>query len=205
MIKRVLKQLLRGFVRLYHRSRMEGLDRMPDGSLIIVGNHVSYLDSFYLGALCPRDIHFMARAESFVNPLSRRFLRMAGAFPVNRAKPEIHTMRTALRLLSEGKVVGIFPEGGIRGDNTFEELKQGAAFLAVRAQCPVIPVFIDGTERALPPGKWWIRPAKVTIRFGTPIHPPKSGNVKERQEQMTQAIRHSLITLKSAGNEVLTG
>jgi 1-acyl-sn-glycerol-3-phosphate acyltransferase len=201
----VLKFLLSGFVRIYHRTVVTGMERVPDGPLIVVGNHVSYLDSFYVGALFPRPVHFMAKAEAFENRLAALFLRFAGAFPVNRAKPEVHTIRTALRLLQSGQVVGIFPEGGIKGDNSFQELKQGAAYLAVRSGCPVVPVFIEGTERALPMGSWWIRPEKVAVRFGEVIVPPQMGTHKERQEAVTQWIQQALTALKDAGGVGRTG
>ncbi|MBA4494097.1 lysophospholipid acyltransferase family protein [Paenactinomyces guangxiensis] len=198
MIYSIAKVFVKVFLHIYHRVRVDGTDKIPmSGPLIVVGNHVSNLDPFYIGAMFPRAIHYMAKHEVFHNPILRRLLRIAGAFPVNREKPETQTMRTALNYLKNGEVVGIFPEGGRKEDHSFQELKQGAAYLAVKQQCPVVPVFISGTEVALPRGASWIKPARITIQVGSPIEPPPTGSAKEKQARVSQQIQQELVTLKT--------
>lgn len=206
MLYEFFKRLLRLFLLVYHRIRVDGIEQLPEqGPYIIVGNHVSYLDPFYIGAQLEDRIYFMAKAEAFENPILRIFLRFFGAFPVNRERPEPQTLRTAIQHLKQGRVVGIFPEGKIRGDNLFDDMKHGASYLAVKTNVPLIPVFLDGTEKALPMEKWWIRPATVTIRFGKPIMPPTTGSAKERQFQLTTQLQQELLKLKKGSFIQQTG
>lgn len=177
----------------------------PARPVIVVGNHVSYLDSIYMGALFPRRIHFMAMQEAFHHPILRLLLTIAGAFPVNREKPELQTMRIALQYLQNGEVVGIFPEGGIREDHAFQELKQGAAYLAVKSKCPIIPIFIDGTDKALPRGRVLVRPKPITLTAGEMIVPPAAGSAKEKQVWLSGQIQQKLISIKSTRKGSQTG
>ncbi|MGA8942291.1 MAG: lysophospholipid acyltransferase family protein [Thermoactinomyces sp.] len=197
MLYASLRWLARIFLKGYHRIQIFGKDYIPKkGAFILAGNHVSYLDPFYISAMLERRIHFMAKAEAFRPLLFRMFLRFAEAFPVHRGKTDLNSIRTAMFYLKQGEAVGIFPEGKIKGDNSFAELKQGAAYLAVRARCPVIPVFIDGTEKALPSGGFWIRPVPVAIRIGKPIFPSETGKSKEKQADVSNRIQQALLALK---------
>ncbi|TCS95497.1 lysophospholipid acyltransferase family protein [Hazenella coriacea] len=198
MIYAIAKWVIKMFLHTYHRVEVYGMEDLPrQGSLIVVGNHVSYLDSFYIASLLPRPVHFMARQESFAHPITRRLLHFAGAFPVNREKPEIRTMRTALRYLEQQEVVGIFPEGGIDGDGSFQEIKQGASYLATKGNCPILPVYIEGTQIALPEGQKWIKPIKITLYVGNPIIPPDVGSSKEKQLLVSEQIQQQLRSLKN--------
>lgn len=197
MLYSLLKWLVRMFLKGYHRIQLSGKDSIPkEGAFILVGNHVSYLDPFYMAVMVERKIHFMAKSEAFRPLLFRLFLRFAEAFPVHRGKADLNSIRTAMSYLKQGEAVGIFPEGKIKGDNSFAELKQGAAYLAVRAHCPVIPVFIDGTEKALPSGSFWIRPVPVSIRIGRPILPAETETSKENQVNVSRRIQQALLALK---------
>lgn len=197
MLYASLRWLARIFLKGYHRIQIFGKDYIPKkGAFILAGNHVSYLDPFYISAMLERRIHFMAKAEAFRPLLFRMFLRFAEAFPVHRGKTDLNSIRTAMFYLKQGEAVGIFPEGKIKGDNSFAELKQGAAYLAVRARCPVIPVFIDGTEKALPSGGFWILPVPVAIRIGKPIFPSETGKSKEKQADVSNRIQQALLALK---------
>lgn len=193
---RFLQRGLRLLLKLYHRFDVEGLDRVPDGGpFLLVGNHISYLDPFYIAAILPERVSFMAKEESFSHPLAKWFLNQVGAFPVNREKVDIGSLRMALARLEEGKVVGIFPEGGRRESDPLQELKDGAAYLAIRSNVPVLPVVIEGTDRALPRGGRWVRPAKVRIRFGEPITGLPKGKPREKQRYLTEKILESFRSL----------
>jgi 1-acyl-sn-glycerol-3-phosphate acyltransferase len=206
MIYSLVKGIVRAFLYLYHRIQVNGMEKIPaSGPLIVVGNHVSYLDPVYIGAMLPRRIHFMAKQEIFRSAVMRLLLNIAGAFPVNREKPEIQTMRTAMNYLKSGEMVGIFPEGRRRQGNSFDELKQGAAYLAVKSNCPVVPVLIEGTEQALPKGGVWIKPVPVKLEVGQILYPPKTGSAKEKQLWLTQQIQQEFIRLKSARRFISNG
>ena len=200
MLYQTLKWLVRCFLCVYHRISISGMEHIPEkGAFILAGNHVSYLDPFYVAAMLERKVHFMAKAEAFKPVLFRWFLHFAGAFPVHRGKADLTSMKIALSHLKNGRAVGIFPEGTIKGDNSFEELKRGAAYLAVRIGCPVIPFFIEGVEKALPSGSFWIRPVRVSIRIGKPIRPVETGKSKDRQAHFSYQIQQAFLSLKKQG------
>ena len=149
----ILQPVVRCLIRIYHRARVEGLDRVPaEGPLILVGNHLSLLDPFYIGAFFPRKIRFMAKKESFRHPVARFFLEHFRAFPVDRGKADLTSLKTAIGVLRDGEVLGMFPEGGRRETAPMRELKQGAAYLALKTGTPIVPVYIEGTEQVPAPG-----------------------------------------------------
>lgn len=189
MIYRLVQGLAKVFLYLYHRVEVEGLDRIPkEGPVLLVGNHVSYLDPFYMGAVFPRRVHYMAKQESFSHPVTAWFLRRFGAFPVNRDKPDVRTIKTAIGYLNMNRVVGLFPEGGRRDEAPMEELKQGAAYLALKTGSTLVPMYIEGTEEALPRKSKWIYPVRIRIRTGEPIQPQMTGKMRLEQERISREI-----------------
>ncbi len=199
MLYASLKVVVRAWLLIYHRAKIEGLDHVPrQAPFILVGNHVSYLDPFYIGAVIPRHVHFMAKKESFGHPFTRWFLCRMRAFPVKRGETDIKAIRQALSVLQEGNVLGIFPEGGRRDYQELEEIKQGAAYLAIKMGCPVVPVLILGADRALPRGKMFLRPAKIRIKVGNPISLPSGEKARQRQEKLSAEILDALRKMKAS-------
>lgn len=193
----LLKWIIRVFLRFYHRVEVIGMEKFPrEGAALVVGNHVSYLDPFYIGSMLPRHAHFMAKAEAWRFRITKFFLDLLQAFPVNREKADIEAIRTALRYLQEKKVVGLFPEGGIRNATPLQEVKQGAAFLALKTNSPVVPIYLAGSAKALPSGKIWIRPSKIRIFVGDLIYVPEAGTSREKQEYLSQEILQALQELQ---------
>lgn len=194
----VIQRGIRLFLRVYHRVEIEGLEHVPTrGPFLVVGNHISVLDPFYIAAVLPGQVSFMAKEESFSHPVSRWFLERVGAFPVNREGVDTRSLRTALALLKYGKSVGLFPEGGRRESDPLTELKEGAAWLAIRSDVPILPVVIEGTDEALAQGNRWLRPAKVRIRFGGLLSGSIPGNPKEKQAELTSQMMTSFQSLGS--------
>ena len=193
------KAIVKAWLLIYHRAKVEGLDQIPLWSpFILVGNHISYLDPFYIGAAIPRQVHFMAKKESFRHPLARWFLRRMHAFPVKRGEVDLKAIRQALSVLQQGKVLGIFPEGGRRENQELDDIKQGAAYLALKVGCPVVPVLIQGADRALPRGKIFLRPTKIRIKVGNPILLPAGEKARQRQEKLSADILEALRSMKSS-------
>lgn len=203
----LMKKIFRIFLQVYHRIEVIGLENIPsNGRLLIVGNHISYLDPFYIGAILPRKIHFMAKAEAFRNPVTRWFLYQFGAFPVDRSKADVQAIKSALRHLQSEEVVGLFPEGGIREQDSLSQIKHGAAYLSLRTNTPVIPVYIQGTLEAFREGDYWIRPAKIKIQFGRAIFPNRQAErKKEIKEKVSQEILGELRSLRNKLENKLTG
>ena len=164
LLYHILQPVVRCLIRIYHRARVEGLDRVPaEGPLILVGNHLSLLDPFYIGAFFPRKIRFMAKKESFRHPVARWFGPFS-RFSRGSRQSGPESLKTAIGVLRSGEVLGMFPEGGRRENAPMRELKQGAAYLALKTGTPILPVYIEGTDQSLPRNAVWIRPPSDSDR-----------------------------------------
>jgi len=192
--------LLRIIFRLYNRWQVCGQEHVPEaGGLLLVANHTSYADPPIVGTACPRPVNFMAKAELFHIPVLSGFIRRTHAFPVQRGAADRAALRRAIRLLKDGKVLLIFPEGTRSPDGRLKELEIGAAFIALSAHAQVVPTAIVGADRVLPPGKPLLLPAKLRVRFGPPLdlspfrsQPPNRQVSQQVAYEMAAALRSLL-------------
>jgi 1-acyl-sn-glycerol-3-phosphate acyltransferase len=162
--------LLRAFFRVFNRWEVVGRDLVPaEGGVLLVANHTSYADPPVVGTASPRPVNFMAKAELFSIPLLGWVIKRTHAFPVRRGAGDREALRRAIRLLKEGKVLLIFPEGTRSPDGRLIAAEQGAAFIALSAGVQVVPVALDGADRLLPLHSPIMRPAKLRVWFGAPI------------------------------------
>jgi 1-acyl-sn-glycerol-3-phosphate acyltransferase len=158
--------------RILFRFRVVGAEKIPrDGGLIIAANHISNFDPPILGVALPRPVSYMAKKELFAIPVLTSIITRLNAFPVDRESGGTAALRAALRMLKEGRCVGVFPEGGRNVTGTNDE-KAGAAFLAAASGAPVVPAAIVGTRRLRPFGR-------VTVVFGDPMHVVRNRQSKE--------------------------
>jgi 1-acyl-sn-glycerol-3-phosphate acyltransferase len=165
----VLKPFAVLLMRLLFRVEGRGTEHVPaQGPVLLVANHSSLLDPPLVGGVAPRQLSFMAKAELFRVPLFGALIRRLNARPVRREGADAGALRTALRVLQEGGVLLMFPEGTRGPEGALREPKPGAAMLAVMSGAPVVPVFIQGSGRAWPRGRTLPRPAKVRVTFGPP-------------------------------------
>lgn len=171
------------------RTKVVGRENLPaTGGVVLAGNHISYADPVLLWIRSPRPVHFMAKSELWHVTLIGWFLDQVWAFPVNRGASDRTALAKAAEYLAEGEPVGIFPEGTRNRDGE-AEAQGGAAFVALRAGVPIVPVGIAGTDRISPKGSKGIRFPKVVISIGEPIDPAAfEGGRKERVEAITAAI-----------------
>jgi 1-acyl-sn-glycerol-3-phosphate acyltransferase len=152
------------YLKLFRSFEVKGQEYMPAyGPVILVANHVSNLDPPAVGVACPRRVHFMAKHELFINPVSGWFLRALGAFPVKRNTPDRAAFKQALNILKKGLVLGMFPEGTRNKSGELGPAQQGAAVLALRTQAILIPV---GVRVRIKNGK---DKGQVQVRFGPAI------------------------------------
>ena len=200
-LARCVRATLGRLVPLLFRTRIIGAERVPAGGALLAGNHVSYLDPVLLWCVSPRPVHFMAKSELFVKGFVAWLLPRLWSFPVNRGEPDRTAIVTATEILKSGGLVGVFPEGSRREADAGEavgEAHGGAAFIALRAGVPIVPVAILGTERAMPRGASLPRLVKVTIVVGEPIDPaaiaPDAGR-KERVALVTARMMKEISTL----------
>lgn len=161
---RVLRAIASVFVKIYFRIKKYGVHNIPkDGACIICCNHTSISDILILAVLCPRQVHFMAKDELFKNKLLAWFFTKLGAFPVNRRTGDKGAINRAQQILSEGKVLGIFPEGTRHPGEAPHKAKPGAAMLALATKATIVPSAVYRNE-----GKVRLF-QKASFRFGAPI------------------------------------
>src|SRR5262245_61139922 len=144
------------------------------GGFLLASNHISHFDPFLIGLRLPRKVDWMTMAEFFRPAALGFFLRSIDAFPAERDRADLKTIRTAIDRLKSGRIVGLFPEGGIRdGARSLLEgapLRPGAATLAQIADVPVVPCVVLGTDRFYSKEQWLpFRRTSVWISFGKPI------------------------------------
>ncbi len=160
--------------RLCFRLRVSGAEKIPrQGPCIIAANHASYLDPPFLGCgVKHRKLHYIARSTLFRNPVLVFLFRKWGVVALDRERGgDVGALRQALRLLKEGHVLALFPEGTRTPDGTIRDAKPGVGFLVTKAGVPVIPAYIEGTFRCLPKGRKFPRLGRVSVYFGEPIVP----------------------------------
>lgn len=152
---------------------VEGQEYEPPPPYIIIANHASALDD-PLAALAVRaPVVFMAKEELGRNPLIRLWIHSLGSFFVHRGEPDRIAMRNALRLLAQGKVLCLFPEGTRSLDGRLGPLRSGAAYLALKTGVPILPMALIGTHHAMPKGANWPRRSSIRIRLGVPLRVPR--------------------------------
>jgi 1-acyl-sn-glycerol-3-phosphate acyltransferase len=162
---------------LLGRPKVEGLEYVPDsGPVILASNHLAVADSFYLPLVVHRRITFLAKQEYFTGTglkgwFNRWFYTAAGQVPIDRTDADAaqNALETAKRLLQQGKLLGMYPEGTRSPDGRLYKGKTGLARLALETGVPVIPVAMIGTDVVNPPGSKMWRFGRVTVRFGKPM------------------------------------
>lgn len=173
----ILMKLLFGSVARLHALGRENMDR--PGGILLACNHISHFDPLIISAVVRRKIDWMAMAEFFPYPVVGQFLRAVDAFPAERGRADRRTIRSAIERLRAGRIVGIFPEGGIRdGKNSMLEgapARSGVAGLSQISGAPVVPCVILGSDRLYNKGRWLsLRRTPVWIAFGKAISPDKT-------------------------------
>jgi len=196
-----VKGIFYPFVQLYLGLTREGLEHLPrQGPAIVVSNHVSYIDSILLGTASPRPIHFIVLQWMYDLLLIRWFYWGMGTIPVRADGQDSKGIKRALRVLSGGRVLGVFPEGSRSADGRVQETRPGAALIAALSGAPVVPAYIDGARNSLPVGGRFPLPARIHVRFGPPLRFPKKGPDRDREalKRFAQAVEEAIRRLEPA-------
>ncbi len=203
----VLKFVLVGpILRLLFRPDVQGLENIPRrGPAILASNHLSFSDSIFLPLMVPRRVTFLAKSEYFTGKgikgfLSRAFFAGAGQVPIDRTSGTAarDALDTGVRILKEGKLLGIYPEGTRSPDARLYRGKTGIARMSLESGAVVIPVVMIDTEKIQPIGKKIPRIRKVKIRVGVPLDFSRyEGMSGDRfvERSMTDEVMYELMLL----------
>ncbi len=174
----VLKTVILGpLLRLLFRPWVEGEENIPDeGPAIFASNHLSFSDSIFLPLMVPRRMTFLAKSDYFTGRgikgrLTAAFFRGVGQVPVDRSGGGAgeSALRSGLKVLRQGELLGIYPEGTRSPDGRLYRGRTGVARLALEAGCPVLPVAMVGTDKAQPTGKKVPKIMRIGVRIGKPL------------------------------------
>ena len=173
MLYWVIKAILTPILRVLFRVRVEGREHLPaHGPVILANNHNSFLDSIFLPLVVRRRVTFVAKAEYFDSWKTRWFFNGVGQIPIRRegGSASERALASALDVLRDGGVFGIYPEGTRSRDGKLHKGHTGVARLTLRSGAPIVPVGLVGTRDCQPPDrtmpKFFV---PITIRFGRPL------------------------------------
>ena len=189
------------FCRVWLRLRVLHTERLPEGPFILAPNHRSYFDTPITAAITKRRMRYMGKAQFFRPAPFGWFCKALGAFPVNRDTIDREALRRCLDILANGEALVIFPEGTRKLGSAVEGLFEGAAYLALKSQLPVVPLGIGGTERALGKGMRWIRPRRCSVVVGEPIAPPTLQSAVANRTTIRAFTEQLNVALQAVFNE----
>ena len=178
--------------------RLEAADR--PGGYVLAASHLSHLDPICLGVILRRKVDWMARIEFYRNRVAAAALWALDAFPVNRFGRPVRAIRTAVHRAAAGRVVGIFPDGGVgRGATSIcrgGAMKKGACVVAQRAGVPIIPCVILGSH-ALNRVRPWLptRSGRLWVIFGSPIFPKSGLPRRQARDAMAAEVQMAFVSL----------
>lgn len=180
-------------LKLFGRTKVINKNKLPEEGqgYIIACSHIGWVDVVALGtAILPKHIHFMAKKELFEKPKTAKFLNSINAFPVDRENPGPSSIKTPVKLIKDGKIVGIFPSGTRTSEDV--PLKRGAATIANLAKCPIIPAAFNGPTDL----KGLLSGRKITVIFGDPIYLKTSDGTKKDVVDVTQELSDVMAKLQ---------
>jgi 1-acyl-sn-glycerol-3-phosphate acyltransferase len=192
----ILERILRPILMFVYRVRITGREHVPEsGPCVLAANHVSVMDGFFLGIAVTRQVRFMAKAELHRVPIVKQILEGAGAFPVERGADAGRAVAAGVKLLEQGAVVGVFPEGTSLPDRK-RGYKRGAARLALATGAPLIPVALIGTHLTLEPRTHRIRLPRVRIVIGEPLRVEHQDPTAEAATDLTARLQKAIESLR---------
>ena len=182
-VRKTIKVILSTVYKIAFRVKITG--KVPnDGAYIICSNHINYLDAAAIVLFNKRKVNFVAKEDLFTHGILMWLGHLFDAIPIKRNMQDIEAMKRCLKVLKNGELLGIFPEGTRKGMEKNLKAKNGAAFMAMRANVKVIPVGIHGTFKPF---------SKVYINYGEPMDLSKYN--KEEMDKATEEIMERIVML----------
>jgi 1-acyl-sn-glycerol-3-phosphate acyltransferase len=194
IFRRIARLLIRLIVNLLLQVDMQGLENVPlHGPLLVAANHLGDADVILGLAFTPRDVDMLAKIELYDFPVLGKLMEMYGVIWVHRGQADRRAIRAALQALSEGRALGIAPEGRESTTGSLEEGTQGAAYLAIKTGVPILPVTFTGTENArIFPNLKRLKRSRVTLTAGKPFSLAESADRQASVQLGTQTIMLAL-------------
>jgi len=192
------------YCRIWHQLRIDRRAPLPEhGPAILISNHTCGIDHMLLQASADRVLGFMVAREYYDHFFLNRFCRLIDCIPVNRDGRDFSATRTAIRLLHDGRVLPIFPEGHIvpESGRRIDEIKPGTAYLALQSRVPVIPAYICGTPPTNQIAASLYTPSRSRVLFGEPIDLSDLAAVrpsdKAAQAEVSERFKKALLELQA--------
>lgn len=197
----VLAPLIRGAWRVH----ATGTHHVPrHGRAILASNHLSFLDHLVLGAVVDRPIYFISKVEHFENPVKRALFSAWNVIPLQRGEGDKVAFHRSMRVLEEGNLFAIYPEGTRSADGRLYRGHTGVARLALTTRTPVVPVGVVGTDTILPKGATVPRFGRVSVHLGAPLYFDEhygQENDRDATREVTDRIMEAIANL--TGQEVV--
>jgi 1-acyl-sn-glycerol-3-phosphate acyltransferase len=174
------RSVVNTIIKPLYRIEVIGLEKFPrEGGVLLCSNHIHNFDPLVVGITAKRPIHFMAKEEIFKVPVLGNIVRKCNAFPVKRGMSDRDALRTGLKILKEGNVFGLFPEGTRSKSGEIGKGLAGAGFFALRTDAEVVPCAIIGPYKSF---------RKLKVVYGNPINMEAMRESKASAEQVTELI-----------------
>lgn len=189
MIYRISRAIFEVLIHTLFRFKVYGKENVPDAPLLIAANHASIADPVAVGVACKKHhVDFMAKKELFDKPFWGKWCRMVGCIEVKRGDNAVKSLKEAVRRLSQGRAVAIFPEGTRSVSGEIQDAKRGTGFLIARGNVPVLPVYVDGTGKAIPKGGRWNLGTLIRVYIGKPVMPDEFAKLRAGKDRDYEAI-----------------
>jgi 1-acyl-sn-glycerol-3-phosphate acyltransferase len=166
----VARALVVGFAYVWNRAQVAGREHVPkDGPFVLAPVHRSNMDTIYSATVTRRRLRFMGKHTLWKGRFFSWLLSSLGGFPVVRGTADREALQRCVEVLEAGEPLVLFPEGERKSGPAVQPLFDGAVYIAAKGGVPIVPVGIGGSERAMPKGARFIRPARVHVIVGEPI------------------------------------
>ena len=163
---------------ILYNIHVEGEENIPEtGGVVLCPNHISNYDPLAVATHMKRQVHFMAKAKLYKNFIVRKVLLAVGTIPVDRGKVSLETLKESLRVLKNGEILGIFPEGTRVKNGERRKPMEGFVVFALKTKSPILPVHIEGEYKFR---------GKINIKFGKPIELNEYYGKKVKPEEMSK-------------------
>lgn len=178
-------------------------ERIPrTGGALLAMNHQSFLDPPLAGIATDRDIYFLARKSLLKWPILGPIFPKVNVIPVDQERPEMSALKTLIRLVRNGEMALVFPEGERSVDGNLLPAQPGLGLVVAKTFAPVIPMRIFGSHEALPRGKFQLRCVPITVTIGHPIHFTKDdiqGSGREAYQRVSERVLQEIAKLTPEG------